>query len=253
MAINSGNLLIRGWQIGHRNGGAVFDRRDLFRVGQDVLQLPTPACRVGASAVTVGGGPIQNLFNATAHPGSGFGLRLPDRRQRAQHVRLVNLGDRQPAEVRRCIGGERVAPLLCMLGIAPCAFVFGDEGIGGLVELQPLGGCQVGGLAFILARLDRVGSCIALPQRSAGRFTRCGQRHAGIAAKAHAPTLTHVHIPQHPGARPAFNPQIQAADPAHSVRAFHAQPGNLQRRHFKDSLRHGSISVGHHVDHKNLN
>jgi len=131
--------------------------------------------------------------------------------------------------------------------------VFGDESIGGLVELQPLGGGQPSCLAFILARLDGVGSDITLPQRSAGRFTRGGQRHAGIAAQAHAPPLAHVHVSQHPCARPAFNPQIQAADTAHSVRAFHAQPGNLQRRHFKDSLRHGSISVGHHVGHKNLN
>jgi hypothetical protein len=93
---------------------------------QDLRDMAAPAGRVFALPVSARLGGIEHRFNPAPHAAGSFGLVLPDRLKDLQHMRSANVGNRQFAHDGIDIGGQRVAPLLPVLVIAPACLIRAD-------------------------------------------------------------------------------------------------------------------------------
>jgi hypothetical protein len=89
-------------QLDHERGDLVIRQRrmmldtaNLATTRQQVFEMAAPARRVFASAITARRRPIDDRFDAAAHPAGGFGLRGPDRLQRSHDEPDVDALHRQ--------------------------------------------------------------------------------------------------------------------------------------------------------------
>ena len=155
---------------------------------QDLRDMAAPAGRVLAFAVSPRLGGIEDGFNAPPDAAGSLRLVLPDRLQDFEHVRRANVGNRQVAHDRIDVGGERVAPLLPVLVIAPAILIRGDislsdglEGDSGylcrLSRRKGLSGLPLAFLKGINARLDLQSQRRrALPRSGKGDRIRSSRR-----------------------------------------------------------------------------
>src|SRR5438067_1773176 len=93
---------------------------------QDLRDMAAPAGRVLAFTVSSRLGGIEHGFNPSPDAAGSFRLVLPDRLQNLEHMRRANLGNRQFPHDGVDVAGQRVAPLLAVLVIAPAPLIRGD-------------------------------------------------------------------------------------------------------------------------------
>jgi hypothetical protein len=92
--------------LGERERGVMFDGVGLLRQA-----LGDALDRIVARAMSSRLGPVENRPNALPNTPGRLRLRQPDRGERPQHIRGVDLIDASGAEVRVGVGLERVQPL----------------------------------------------------------------------------------------------------------------------------------------------
>src|SRR5262249_58427579 len=107
-----------------------------------MIEMPLPSCRVLASAITARLCPIEDAFDASAHPARCFRFRRPDRVQHLAHEGGIDRLNRQRADDREREAPERTLPLLDVLAVAPSGAVILDVAIGTLLERHRLGSIQ---------------------------------------------------------------------------------------------------------------
>src|SRR3954453_16068383 len=105
----------------------MLDRAHLSVRREDMRQRALPLRRVRTLAVAAHGRGIEHRLDTASHSGRRFRLLRPDRVEYLHDEPGVDRGDGKSAESRIAIGGERVAPLLAMLRVAPARLVAGDE------------------------------------------------------------------------------------------------------------------------------
>lgn len=96
----------------------VHDRSDLRRVGQRMLEIAFPSCRIFTISIAADSCPRQDSFNPLPDPRSRFGLLFPDSLQYTDDVRELDLRDGQLAYVRVYVPIERIDPILAVLLIS---------------------------------------------------------------------------------------------------------------------------------------
>jgi hypothetical protein len=96
-------LLKEGRSFGVGQSGTRLMRFQLAGCGQQVVQVPAPACRIVTAAVLPNGGPVQNRLDPLTEPGGRLGLAGPDRLKRLEHVGVVDLGN-GAREQGGCVG-----------------------------------------------------------------------------------------------------------------------------------------------------
>lgn len=84
--------------------------------GEKVFNVATPAGWVVALTEAANRCPVQNAFDAPANAACRFRLGQPDRFENAHHVACFNVGDGDLADDRECVGFQRIAPLVGVLG-----------------------------------------------------------------------------------------------------------------------------------------
>src|SRR5262249_10541533 len=107
---------------------------DLLWLLQEVIEVAAPACWVLARAQSLDPGPIKNGFDAAAYACGGYEFRSADRLEDLDDQVCVDVGNRELAEHRVCIGFERVAPLQRALAVAPPRLARCDELLGAVLE-----------------------------------------------------------------------------------------------------------------------
>lgn len=105
--------------------------------GKLVLQMAFPAREVLALSITAKRRPVQYRFHPSAHAAGGFRLALPERQRSVgglnrllknrQDPPGIDGTDRQVAQDRIGIGGQRVGPLLRMLVVLPARTIPADR------------------------------------------------------------------------------------------------------------------------------
>src|SRR6516165_10898000 len=129
----------------------MLDRRDFGRWRQDMFQV-LPTCRIIAAAITAGGGPVQNQFDAQPHAVGGDRSRLPEWTgwiaelrfdllfEDIKHPGSVDSGDIKIGEFWVDVSRQCADPGVTMLSAFPAASVGGDIGVGAFLEC--LGRCR---------------------------------------------------------------------------------------------------------------
>src|SRR5215470_9822469 len=103
-----------------------------------MIEMPLPPCRVLAGTITARLCPIEDAFDASAHPARCFRLRSPDRVQHLAHEGGIDRLNRQRADDREREAPERTLPLLGVFGVTPSGAVILDVAIGTLLERHRL-------------------------------------------------------------------------------------------------------------------
>ena len=109
--------------IGH---GFVMAARKPGTGRQYLRDMAAPARRVFTLPVSARLGGIEHGFNPPPDTAGSFGLVLPDRLKDFQHMRRANIGNWQFAHDGIDVAGQRVAPLLPVLVIAPACLIRAD-------------------------------------------------------------------------------------------------------------------------------
>ena len=163
-----GNVL-----IGHRGMMAA---RQLRRPRQQVVQMAAPPGGVLAVAEALGLGRVQNLFNPSAHPRGGFGLRRPDRLQDRQHV-IGGDGIHRLGAQGSGVGLQRRFPLSLVLLVPETRRKRLPHVVGHLAKR--------GNATVALALVNWVEPLGNLPARAGGLLAGIGKGNAGGAAEPH--------------------------------------------------------------------
>jgi hypothetical protein len=174
--------------------------------------MALPPRRVLAGAITPCRRPIQHAFDPAAHPARGLRLGLPDGLDRLHHEANVDRRDGQAPEHRESIGGERVAPLLPVLGVAPAGLMSGDKGFGALLERHRLGrlGHRVHADGF--SRFDWINPIETLTTAFARSLSRFRERNIRVSAESHVVRLAAEHVAKYPSLAAArAHPQAKPA------------------------------------------
>ena len=141
--------------------------------------------------------PIQHALDPAAHPARRLRLGLPDGLDRLHHQANVDRRDGQAAEHRESVGGERVAPLLPVLGVAPAGLMRGDKGFGALLERHRLGRLDDRGHAGSFSRFDRINPIETLTTAFARSLALPRARYPDR-AKPHVVRLPVEHVAEYP-------------------------------------------------------
>src|SRR5262249_52333153 len=120
----------------------VLDHAHPRALRQQMIEMPLPPCRVLAGAITARLCPIEDAFDASAHPARCFRLRRPDRVQHLAHEGGIYRLHRQRADHRTREASERTLPLLDVLAVAPSGTVILDVAISTLLERPRLGSIE---------------------------------------------------------------------------------------------------------------
>lgn len=107
-------------------------RLGLARLGQEVLQVLTPARWVVALPQPVDLRPVQHALDAAAHAGCGLRLGRPDRLQACHNQAGVDLSDGQ--QFGWAVVPERLGPLVGLCIVRPASAMRIDVGLCGLAE-----------------------------------------------------------------------------------------------------------------------
>lgn len=81
-----------------KQGAKIRDRRDLIRVGQQVLKMSAPPCWVLADTVFADGSPVEEAFDPATQPDSRLGLGIPNRPQHLDDQVVIHVGYQQRPE-----------------------------------------------------------------------------------------------------------------------------------------------------------
>ena len=187
------NILIR-----HRGMMAA---RQLRRSWQQVVQMAAPSGGVLAITEAFGLGRVQDLFDPSAHPGGGFGLRRPDRLRtaRTSSVAMVSTGLRPRAGV----GLQGRFPLSLVLLVSEAGRKSFPHVVGHLAKR--------GNAPVALALINGIKPLGNLPARAAA-FSRASARDTGGAPKPHLFGPAAPSEAQNPFAGTGFrNDQIEVA------------------------------------------
>lgn len=166
------------------------DRAHLFWLRQEMVQMSAPAGRIVAGSIAQRGCVVDHGFDALANPIGGFRLFCPDRGERGNHVRRLDLGDLNRTDLRKDVGLQGGCPLRRVLGVLPTGTLACDEFEGGFAEC--LGLC----LLFLCDRVFAFGN-----EASRLHCTVAGHCEADIRIRAKpeiTPPSLHL-IAQHPG------------------------------------------------------
>jgi hypothetical protein len=152
---------------------------------QQKREAPFPLRRVRPVAEAPHLGRVEDRLDPAPHSGSRLGLLLPDRVENLHKEPHIDRSNRQIAQHRIGVGGERVPPLLPVLGVAPSRLVAGDKLFGGFTE-----GLGFGGFALLCGLGRRspfegifaVANLIFHPPRPLARLGKADRR---IGAQAH--------------------------------------------------------------------
>ena len=107
-------------------GGEIDDRRDLVRIGQQIFKVAAPARRIIADEILADRGPIEDGLDAATQAHRSLGLNVPDWPQHFHDQVGVDIGDRQRAEHRGRVIGQRGFPLRDVLRVLPAGAVRAD-------------------------------------------------------------------------------------------------------------------------------
>src|SRR5262245_818303 len=104
--------------------------------------MTAPAGRILTLAIAPNGGPVQNGLDPPAQPPGCFRLLRPDPFKNTHHQSGINALDGERSEDRIGIGGQRVSPLVSVLGVLPARSVGPDVSVGTFLEGTRLGRVQ---------------------------------------------------------------------------------------------------------------
>ena len=200
--------------------------------------MAAPAGGILAAPMAARRGRIQYRLDALADPARGYGLRVPDRLQDAHHQPGVDLLDGQGAEERVDIGGQRVAPLVAVLGAAPARLVRLDEGFRRIPEGDLLGARSPLGGHLPVAGADGVDPRRYQPARFGRPRTGFCEAHGGEGAQAHVTGLAVPGVAIDPGAT-LRSRDLEIKPAAVGMHAGPLRPRHRQRRQPPDPPRHG--------------
>ena len=137
-------------------GSMMPDPMHLRFLRKQVLEMAAQASWVLTIAVPADLGPVQDPLNAAPNPPGGLRLGRPDGFQHLHDQPGVDGPNRERTEHRVGVGLKGIGPLLAVFAVSPAGLVARNKGLPALLERDRLCGLYQGGLALIVAGLDRI-------------------------------------------------------------------------------------------------
>src|SRR5262249_41669708 len=192
-----------------------------------MIEMPLPPCRVLAGAIAARLCPIEDAFDASAHPARCFRLRRPDRVQHLAHEGGIDRLNRQRADDREREAPERTLPLLDVLAVAPSSAVILDVAIRTLLERHRLGSIEPRQRTSGTSGLNWVYTF--MPQPACVERLRAGLCEAVERERAepHLPRASVEHVAIHPRCPALGDLEIKPA--AVGIHAGQLRPRHLER------------------------
>ena len=177
--------------------------RKPLALGQELVEMPAPPCRVFTAALSPCLGGIEDILDPAAQPLRRLGCALPQTLKHAEHVMGADLAHRLAAHGLG-IFGERHCPLRSVFGIAPRRPHRLHIGIGGFAEGRDV-------LVFGPLRL-RIDAGRQQPPQLRRFRTGIGERQVAPSAEPQLGAFACAHIHENP-APPIFgvDEQVEAA------------------------------------------
>lgn len=215
----------------------ISDRRDLVRIGQQVLQMAAPPGRIFALPIFADGGPVDDAFDPSAQAHGRFCLGVPDWPENLHDEVGIDVGNRQGTEHRRRVVRQRALPLCGVLGALPAAAVGADVRCRALVERLRSCRAQRRSGPVRIAGNDRI---LAFGRKQPA-FSRPLPRYAEAdcvqAAQPHLARPAGQSEPKHPALRSEAG-DLQPKPVAVAVMSWRTQLANDYGGEFFDFVRH---------------
>src|SRR3954452_12671463 len=139
--------------------------------------MPAPARRIFAFAEAARFRPIQDRLNPPADPARSLRRLRPNRAKHVNYHPDVDRAYRHTAKRRRDMSGERICPLLMMLGMTPASLVSLDIGGSAVIEGHCASSFGLFLSALSLTALDRIDLVRQHQSLLGGFFARIAKPH----------------------------------------------------------------------------
>src|SRR4051794_12100053 len=213
--------------------------------------MPPPARRIFSFAEAARFRPIQNRLNPPADTARSLRRLRPKRLKHIHYHPDADRPHRHTAKRRGDMSGERICPLLMMLGMTPARLVSFDIGGSAVIEGHCARSFDLFLSAHGLTALDRIDLVGQQQSLLGGFFARIGKPYLRKPSEPHLTCFAIEHVTEYP----AFG----AGDPQIEPRAIRIHPwlrggSDLSCRQPVQSAGHepSSTAQSHKMIHENL-